>query len=122
MLERELGIEKICCRFLPFLTFSNRGFSIWKWWGGGITSPDSVLTYYRAGKCCSFSSHLNSKFQMHSEIHHGNRDAAVLFFFHYLVFYKKHAFSLFCFNIQGLGIISVRRWEYVLTLRNKNNL
>lgn len=33
------------------------------------------------------------------------------FCFHFLVFYKKHAFSLFCSSIQGLCILCVRHWE-----------
>lgn len=33
------------------------------------------------------------------------------FCFHFLVFHKKHAFSLFCSSIQGLCILCVRHWE-----------
>lgn len=35
------------------------------------------------------------------------------FCFHFLVFYKKHAFILFCSNIQGPGILRVKRWERI---------
>lgn len=35
------------------------------------------------------------------------------FCFHFLVFYKRHAFSLFCSNIQGPGILRVKRWERI---------
>lgn len=35
------------------------------------------------------------------------------FCFHFPVFYKKHAFSLFCSSIQGLCILCVRHWEHI---------
>lgn len=37
------------------------------------------------------------------------------FCFHFLVFYKKHAFSLFCSNIQGPGVLRVKHWERILS-------
>lgn len=35
--------------------------------------------------------------------------------FYFPLFDKKHAFSLFCSNIQGLGLLHVRCWECILS-------